>query len=124
MHPKRIHPIMIGQDRIPDGYVTRGAFSKSHLSPISETTSHVLLQPRSLFVLVVESWNSGHLYGAITISTPDSLERVAVQILLVGGGGLTSWCLRGGLQVQAGQHMGTVIAAFDGDGGGRHAGEV
>lgn len=115
---------MIGQDRISDGYVTRGAFSESHLSPISETTSHVLLQPRPLFVFVVKSWHSGHLDGPIAISTPDSLERVAVQILLVGGGrSLASWFIRAALQVQA-RHSRCLIAVFNSDGSSRHVGKV
>jgi hypothetical protein len=96
--------------------MTCSALSKTQLTPVTETSSHMLLEPLPLFVFVIESGNTRHFYGAVTVSSPDPLKRIVVQILLMSIGGLVRGWVGCPLQSQSG---GAVMVVGDSSGGGR-----
>ena len=96
------------------------ALPKTQLAPITETSSHMLLEPLPLFVFVIECRDTRHFYGAGTVASPDTLERVVVQILLMSVGGTTRAWVGYALQMQSG---GTALV-IGGHSGGNRGGHV
>lgn len=84
MHSKWVHPIMVRKDGVSHRDMPSRSFAKAHLAPISETSSHVLLQPLSFFMLVIKMRYTWHSNGTLTITSPYSLKRIVVQVLFVG----------------------------------------
>ena len=100
--------------------MTSSALPESQLTPIAETSSHMFLEPLPLFVFVVECRDTGHFDGARTVASPDTLERVVVQILLMSVGGTTRAWVGDALQMQSG---GTALV-IGGHSGGNRGGHV
>lgn len=98
--------------------MTSCALPESQLTPIAETSSHMFLEPLPLFVFVVECRDTGHFDGARTVASPDTLERVVVEILLMSVGGLTRAWVGYALQVQSGGTAIVVGGNSGGNGGG------
>ena len=101
MHPKWVHPIVVRKDGVAHRDMPSRSFAKAHLAPISETSSHVLLQPLSFFMLVVKLRYTWHSDGTLAITSPYSLERIVVQILFVGVAARRRLWLEWAVQVQS-----------------------
>ena len=79
----------------------------------------MLLEPLPLFVFVVECRDTRHFYGARPVASPDTLERVVVEILLMSVGGLTRAWVGYALQMQSGGTA-IVVGGNSGDNRGGH----